>query len=167
MPRVTKLGRVVTYLEERGHIKSYVPLILQSPKNMRSVKSHNPFMSRDNLKPLHLQCYSAYGHQTWPGCNLPSLAHSYNLTWGFDHVVLQGHTAIEKHIYTTRVSIAIKFGGTLTSLDSLQLINSHDFLITWSCNITRPNKTIISPIPQCLWPSNVAGWSLTFSNNLP
>ena len=35
--------------------------------------------------------------------------------------------------------------------------------LTWSSKITRQTKTIISPLPQCLWPSNLTRWWLTLS----
>ena len=45
-------------------------------------------------------------------------------------------------------------------VDVLQPIKSLDPLTTWSYEITRPTKTIISPIPQRLWPPILVGWWL-------
>ena len=35
--------------------------------------------------------------------------------------------------------------------------NLQDPLIIWPSEIKRQTKTIISPLPQCLWPPNLAG----------
>ena len=34
----------------------------------------------------------------------------------------------------------------------------HDLLITWSFEIMWQTKTIISLLPECLWPPDLAGW---------
>ena len=63
----------------------------------------------------------------------------------------QDHVTNGKHRpSTTRVPMATKLGRMITYLDGLLPIKSHDPLITCSCKI-------ISPIPQCLWPPNLAG----------
>ena len=78
-PMATKLGRIVAYL------KGLLPKITQ------------PFglvvfaRSRDKLKPLYLHYYSAYDHQTWQGCDLPSGTPIFIVTWHFNYVVLQDH----------------------------------------------------------------------------
>ena len=52
--------------------------------------------------------------------------------------------------------MATKRGRKITYLNGLLPITSHDPLITWSC-ITWQTKTIISSLPQYLWPLNLAG----------
>ena len=54
--------------------------------------------------------------------------------------------------------MAAKLSRMETYLDKLLPIKSHHLLITWSCKITRKTKTITSPLSQCLWPPNLAGW---------
>ena len=46
-------------------------------------------------------------------------------------------------------------------------IKSHDPLITWFYEITWQTKTIISPLPQNLWPPNLTGWWLTLRGSYP
>ena len=60
MPMVTKLDRIVAYLEELLPIKSYDPLIMRS------------YRSRFKLNPLYLHKDSAYGHHTWQKSHYPS-----------------------------------------------------------------------------------------------
>ena len=50
-----------------------------------------------------------------------------------------------------------KLGKMVTYLEGLLPIKLNDALIMWSSKITWKTKTIISPIPQCLWPPNLAG----------
>ena len=53
-------------------------------------------------------------------------------------------------ISTTAMPTATKFGRVLTHHKGLPLINTDE--IMW-----RP-KNIISPLTECLWPPNLAGW---------
>ena len=48
--------------------------------------------------------------------------------------------------------MATKFSKMVIYLDWLLPIESHGPLIMWSCKITWQTKTIISSLPQCLWP---------------
>ena len=41
----------------------------------------------------------------------------------------------------------------------------YDPFITLSCEIMWQAKTIISPIPKCLWPPDLVGWGLTLSSS--
>ena len=45
-------------------------------------------------------------------------------------------------------------------LDGLLPIKLHEPLIMWSCKITWQPKIIVSALPQCLWPPNMASWWL-------
>ena len=60
-----------------------------------------------------------------------------------------------------------KHGRMVTYLEGILLIKSVGDLITWSCKIAWQTKTILSPLPQCLWPPNMAGWWLTLSGSHP
>ena len=66
-------------------------------------------------------------------------------------------------ISTTRVTLTTKLGRMVSYLNGLLPIKSYEFLITWSCETTWKTKTIISIIPQCLWPPNLAGWWVTLT----
>ena len=54
--------------------------------------------------------------------------------------------------------MANKFGNTVTYLDGLLPIKLHDSSIIWSREITWQPKIIISLLPQCLCPPNLASW---------
>ena len=58
----------------------------------------------------------------------------------------------QKHIYTTTMPKATKFGRVVTYLEGDPLIKSHNPLNTW-----LRDKSKTSPLPQCLWPANLAG----------
>ena len=60
-----------------------------------------------------------------------------------------------------------KLGRMVTYFEGLLTIRSLIPLITWCCKVTWQTKTIISPIPQCLWPPNLLGWWLTLSCSDP
>ena len=55
--------------------------------------------------------------------------------------------------------MATKLGRMVTYLHKFLPIKSHDLLFMWSSKITTQTKIIISPLPQCLWPRNLARWS--------
>ena len=71
---------------------------------------------------------------------------------------VQDHKKNLKHISTTAVPMATRLGRMVTFLDVLLPIKSHDSLIMWPCEITWQTKTTISPLSECLWPPNLAGW---------
>ena len=56
------------------------------------------------------------------------------------------------------MSMANKLDRMVAYLDRLLPRNSYDILIKWSCNISWQTKTTISPLSDCFWPPNVAGW---------
>ena len=58
-----------------------------------------------------------------------------------------------------------KFGRVVTYHEGLPHIKSHDPLITWSAEIMWQTKIIMSPIPKCPWPQNLAGQWLTLSRS--
>ena len=64
-------------------------------------------------------------------------------------------------ISTTTVPMVTKLGRMVTYLDGLLPIKSHDPLITCCCEIMWQPKIIISLLPQCLWPYNLAGYWTT------
>ena len=68
-----------------------------------------------------------------------------------------------KNHYTsnTRVPLDISFARMITFLDVLQSIKPHDPLLTGPCKTTWQTKTIVSPIPGCLCPSNMLRWWVT------
>ena len=156
MPIATKHGRVVIYLEGLQIRKPYNALITRSWKV--------PYKQ----KPLYLFYQSAYGLQSWQDGNLTWQAPTYKFTWPFDHMVLQGHETNKNHfMFTSIVPLATKLGTMITYLDRFPPLKSHDSLITWSDEITWKTKTIISPIPQCLWLQNLVRWWLNLSGSHP
>ena len=56
--------------------------------------------------------------------------------------------------------MATQLGRMVIQLDSFLPIKSYGPIITWSCKIMWQNKTIISPLPRCLWPPILPGWRL-------
>ena len=64
------------------------------------------------------------------------------------------------YIFPTRTPMATELGRMITFLD--WLLHILDSLITWLYEITWQTKSIISPIPRCLWLPNLLGWWLTF-----
>ena len=99
--------------------------------------------------------YSGYGHQTWQNDNLP-WSHVSFWPCGF----ARSRDKLRLLYLHYHSAIATKLGVLITYLDGLLPIKSLDPLIVWSCQITWQTKSIISPIPQCLWPPNLAGWYL-------
>ena len=63
--------------------------------------------------------------------------------------------------------MAIELGRMVTNLERLQQIMLLYPLVTWSCEITWQTKIITSPLPQYLWPPNLAEWWLTFRSSYP
>ena len=90
------------------------------------------------------------------------LALSHKVTQPFGHVVLQDHVTNQNHyICTTTLPITTKLGTMVNYVGGFLTIKPHDPFNTWSCWITWLTKTIISPLPQYLWPPNVASWWLS------
>ena len=59
------------------------------------------------------------------------------------------------------MSMATKLGRMVTYLECLPPIKVLIPLVTWSCKISWQTKTIIYPLPQCLWPPDLPVWWLT------
>ena len=74
-----------------------------------------------------------------------------------DFEILVSQLTNNCYTFTTTVSMATKLGRIVNYLGSLLPIKSHDPLITWSCKIIWKTKIMISSLPQCLWPPNLAG----------
>ena len=53
--------------------------------------------------------------------------------------------------------MATKFGWKVTYLDVLLPVKSSDPLLRGLVR-SRDKMKVISPLPQCLWPLNLAGW---------
>ena len=63
--------------------------------------------------------------------------------------------------------MATKLGRMVSNLWGLLLIMLLDSLATWSCESTWHIKFIISHLPQCLWPLNLAGVWRTIKESQP
>ena len=72
----------------------------------------------------------------------------------------KSHNKRNRYTSTNRAPMATRLGRMVASLDGLLPIKSHDPLITWSCEITRQAKTVISLLQECLWKPNLAEWWL-------
>ena len=59
------------------------------------------------------------------------------------------------------MQVATKLDRMLIYIQQLLTKKLLDPLVPWSSKITWQTKTIISPVLQCLWPRNLAGWRLT------
>ena len=108
-------------------------------------------------KTVYLHYHNTYGHQTCQSGDLPWVALIFKITWPFHHVVLRDRVTNWNHFnYTTRVVMATKISSMVTYLNGLLPIRSHDCFIAWSHKIMWQTKSIMSPLPQCLWQSNLA-----------
>ena len=58
------------------------------------------------------------------------------------------------HFYETLVLMATKLGKLVTCHEELPSIMLLHPLVMWSYEITRQTKTVISPLPQYMWPQN-------------
>ena len=108
------------------------------------------------------QLWKCYGHQIWQGGNLPWGAHTHKVIWSFDHVVFWDQvTNLNYYISISRMPLTTKLSKMLDYIELLPPIESHKPSMMWSCKITWQTRSIISPLPQCLWPPNLVGWWLT------
>ena len=77
-------------------------------------------------------------------------------SYDLDHVAFQNHvTKYKNYITTTTLSMAYKLGKWWFTLRGSFLNES---LVTWFCEINWQSKIILSPLPQCFWTPNMAGW---------
>ena len=87
----------------------------------------------------------------------------HKVTKSFDHMVLQGHV---KHFSFCMTTTTKQNGKMVIHYKKPQPIKSHNPLNTWSCEVTWQIKNILSPLPQYLWPPNLAGWLHTMKSFL-
>ena len=115
----------------------------------------NFFHSIHWCKNLDLHFYKTYGHQIWQAgtfqLNKTIQADASNITSGsrdkLKSLYLHYHNASGYQIWQDG-----------NYLDGLLLIILYDLLITWSCKITWQTKITLSPLSQCFWPPNLAGY---------
>ena len=114
------------------------------------------------LPPLKRLCPhydNACGHQTW--------WLTMRRSQFFDHVAHRDQVTNRKYIFTVKVPVVTTLSRVVTYPDELLPVKSYNRLAAWSCKITSLTKTIISPIPQCLWLPNLKGWWLTLRGSYP
>ena len=80
---------------------------------------------------------------------------THKVRWFFDHSILVDH-----FISTTTTSVATKLRRVVTNCEVVSPIKLDDPLIICSAEILWQTKTIIYPLPQCLWSPNVEGGDL-------
>ena len=127
---VTKLRRMVSYLEELLPIKSYDASILWSCKVMWQTKIITP--PPECLGPVVLPIKSHYSLITW----------SLEIMWQTNH-----------YIFNTTVLIVHQ---TWQIVDFKLL----EAVVRWSCKITWQTQTIIQSQIQSLGPTKLGGWWL-------
>ena len=126
------------------------------------LQSHGLARSRDKLKPLYLYYQNGYSQETWQDGDISWGALTHKVIWLSDHVVLQDQvTSLKHHIFTAAVAMATKVGKIVIYLEGLLATKLHISRVTWSCKIMWQTRSIISPLQQCLWPTNLARWWLT------
>ena len=94
---------------------------------------------------------------------LPVKSHDALVTWSYRimwQTKIRSHGLArscenKKYIFTTTIFMATKLGRMVTYLDYLLPTKSNDHIITCFCEITWQTNTILSPLPQCLWPYNL------------
>ena len=129
-----------------------------------TISSRRLVRSRENLKSLYFHYHSAYGHQALQVGNLLWEASTHNVNlWSCG--LARSPEKLKPLLSTTTISMTIKRGRMVTYLDYLLPIKSNDHIIMLCCVIMWQTKNIISPLPQCLWPQNLAGWWLTLSDS--
>ena len=82
---------------------------------------------------------------------------------GFEREHVESYSLATKlnYISTATITITTKFGRLLIYHEGYAPIKLYEHLITWSSEITWQTETIISPLPQCLWPQKLEGWGLS------
>ena len=70
-----------------------------------------------------------------------------------------------RNILTTAMALATILGLWCIAW-GFPPIKLHDPLNNWSCKIVCQTK-IRTPLPECLWPPNIAGWQLTLMSSCP
>ena len=85
------------------------------------------------------------------GCYLPLKSHDPLIMWSW-----RSRDKLKLLYLHYTVSMSTRLGRMMTYLEgvlSIKSIKSFSALITWSFKVT---KTIISPLPECLWPPDLA-----------
>ena len=127
---VTKLGRMVAYIEE--------PLLIKAKWTFNTSSSKVTWQTKNIFFLLPQYLWS------------PNLADwSIKATWLFTYVVLQNYvTHLKHHISTITMSILVghQTWQVVTNYEELPLIKSHDPSITWSCQI----KNTMPPLEEDL-----------------
>ena len=127
------------------HTKNHMALWLRSLARLRN-----------KLKPIILSMATKLGRMVTYLKKLLTIKHL--VLWSFG---LARSRANKNHISPTRLPMATKLGRIIRYLIVLLPIKSLYILISWSCEITWQNKSIISPRPQWLWPPNLVEWWIT------
>ena len=150
MLKANKLDSVLNYLEGLLSIKSHDLLILWSWEIMWQTCS------------LFLDHHNSNDNQTWQG----SLSSGAPTIESDDPLILWSceipWTVNWRHfIPTTTIPMTEKLrkGDELSWV--APAIRVQGTLITWSCQTTWQTKSIIPPVPRCLWPQNLTGWRTT------
>ena len=148
MPMAKKHGRIVTNLEELLPMLFY-SLITWSCEITWQTKT------------FYLHYHNAYDHKTWQNGDSPWAASTHKVTSPYNHV----NKLI--HISTTTMPMTTKLEPIVIYLARLLSINSHDYIITPSCETKWQTKIIIYPPPQCLWLTNWAERGYKMGSFLP
>ena len=86
-------------------------------------------------------------------------AHTHIVTWPFNHVVLWDHVPqFWTYLHKLNVYDDQAWQGGDFPLGTSTIKMSDYPLITFSCKILWQTKTIISPLPRCIWAPNLAMW---------
>ena len=158
MERVTKIGLInLKYRLLSSHVSHW--------QNHVTIWSRGRFRSPDKLK-LYLHYRNTYDNLTWQNGDPPWGAPTYKVAWPFDQVFLQDDETNWNHcISNVTVPIDTRLGRMVIYLEGLLPKELPDTFVTWPSKITGLTKTIISPLPQSLWPLNLAGWWLTMKGS--
>ena len=159
MERVTKIGLI--NLKCRllsSHVSHW--------QNHVTIWCRGRFRSPGKLKLLYLHYRNTYDNLTWQNGDLPWGAPTYKVAWPFDHMFLQDDETNWNHcISNVTVPIDTRLGRMVIYLEGLIPIELPHTFVTWPSKITGQTKTVISPLPQSLWPLNLAGWWLTMKGS--
>ena len=149
----TKFGRMLTYFDGLLPIKSHYCSIMWLCKITWQTKTITS-PTHYNLCPVNLAVIPLRG--CYP---------CYSTHWS--HLFLWDHeTNQNQYISTTKITMATKIVSSVTYHERVPSIEPYDALVTWSCEITWPTKTILSPLPR-LWQWNFVGMWLTMSGFHP
>ena len=126
-----RLGNMVTYVEGLLTIKSYNALIRWSCKFVWQTKTTTTRM--------------------------PTATKLGKIVTYLDGLLSRVRLKLS-YLSTTTWSMTTKLDRMVTYLEGLLTIKPFNALITWYFKVTWKTKIIISPLPEYLWPPNLAGW---------